>query len=82
MNSNLTSDEIIDCLENLRSINMNNFRFSGDNLSLAIDKSIDLIEDYKILKSDILHYGLKQCNYCNHFNMPDESNCHVCNKSL
>ena len=75
----MTSEEIIDYLDELR--NTISFGYS-DNVNLALTEGVNMLEEYKIMKNDILYYNLIKCNSCEHYNMIDEPVCHICGATL
>ena len=80
MKNKLSLDEVLDSIESLRSLVT--FGYSSKDLNFALDEIIEIIENQKIMKNDILHYGLNQCPSCNHYNLSDEDFCHVCRRKL
>ena len=80
MKNKLSLDEVLDCLESLRSLTT--YGFSSKDLNFALDEIIEIIENQKIYRSDVLHYQLIRCTSCNHYNLPEETFCHVCRKEL
>ena len=80
MKNKLSLDEVLDSIESLRSLTT--YGFSNRDLNFALDEIIEIIDKQKIIQNDILHYGLIFCESCNHYNLPDESYCHVCKREL
>lgn len=80
MKNKLSLDEVLDSIENLR--NLITYGFSSKDLNFALDEIVEIIENQKIIRNDLLHYRLIQCSFCNHYNLPDESYCHVCRRKL
>ena len=55
MKNKLSLDEVLDSIESLRSLVT--FGYSSKDLNFALDEIIEIIENQKIMKNDILHYG-------------------------
>lgn len=80
MKNKLSLDEVLDSIESLR--NLVSYGYSSKDLNFALDEIIEIIENQKIIKNDILYYGLIQCSSCNHYNLSNEDFCHICRKEL
>lgn len=80
MKNKLSLDEVLDCIESLRSLST--YGFSSKDLNYALDEIIEIIDNQKILQNDILHYGMIRCESCNHYNLSDEEFCHICRRVL
>ena len=74
----MTPDQVKDYLMDL-SISHN---FTDTKYSKALNDCMDMIDEYRVLLSDIMHYGLVRCKNCSHYSMTDEDTCHVCYNPL
>lgn len=80
MASKLTPDQVREYLSDFSNNQV--YSFSNPNYNVALEATLDLIDDYRVLLSDLMHYGLIRCKSCGHYSMKDEDICHICYRPL